>query len=47
MNADGSATMSLTITALRQELTRPVLVDKNKSADETSVVDMPTPEGAK
>jgi len=46
VDADG-ATLSLTVTAMRQDLTRPVVGDNGKIADETSTVDSATPDGAK
>jgi hypothetical protein len=46
VDADGTATMSLTITAFRQEITRPVPGKDGKPVEETSVIDSSTPEGA-
>ncbi len=47
VNADGSATLSLSITAVRNEMTRPIAGRDGKIIDETNVVDSSTPEGAK
>lgn len=43
----GVATMTLTITAMRQEIVRPLITKEGKLASDTIVMDSSTPEGAK
>ena len=43
----GTATMTMTITAMKQEITRPVINKDGKLANESITMDSATPEGAK
>lgn len=47
VDAAGTADMSLTITAMKQEITKPVIGKDGKVAVETIVLDSATPDGAK
>lgn len=46
VDVDGTATLSLKITAIRNEITRPVPQRDGKLQDETTIIDSATPEGA-
>lgn len=46
VDADGTAKLSLKITAIRNEITRPVPQRDGKLQEETTIIDSATPEGA-